>query len=220
MIKLPNFKKSFDYENGFYLSCAPSRLAKSLAHYELYKQALGRPGALVECGVFKGASLARFAIYRQLLQSPAQRPLIGFDIFGAFPETTHKADIGLRKKFVKEAGLQGIGVDQLKKVLRHKGVEKNIELVKGDILKTVPAYVKAHPKLKIALLNLDTDVYEPAKVILEQLYPRIVKGGLLVLDDYGVFPGETKAVDDYFKGRRIKIRRFAFAKTPCYIVKD
>ena len=40
------------------------------------------------------------------------------------------------------------------------------------------------------------------------------------MDDYGVFPGETKAVDDYFRGRKIRIRRFGFAKTPCYIVKD
>ncbi|MBK5245369.1 MAG: dTDP-6-deoxy-L-hexose 3-O-methyltransferase, partial [Eubacteriaceae bacterium] len=77
-----------------------------------------------------------------------------------------------------------------------------------------------NPHLKISLLNLDTDIYEPAVTILEHLWPRIVRGGVLILDDYGTFPGETKAVDDYFDGKDIIINKFDFAMTPCYIIKD
>ena len=91
---------------------------------------------------------------------------------------------------------------------------------KGDITKTLPKYVKSHPKLKISLLNLDTDVYEPAVTILEQLYPKIVKGGILLIDDYKVTVGETKAVNEYFKGKDIKIRKFSYSKTPHFIVKN
>jgi hypothetical protein len=72
----------------------------------------------------------------------------------------------------------------------------------------------------ISLLNLDTDIYEPAVVILEHLWPRIVPGGILVLDDYAVFPGETKAVNDFFAGKNVAICKFPFASTPCYIVKS
>ena len=68
-------------------------------------------------------------------------------------------------------------------------------------------------------LNLDTDIYEPAVTILDTLYPRIVKGGILILDDYKVFPGETKAVNEYFKGKKIKIEKFPFSSTPHYIIK-
>ena len=67
---------------------------------------------------------------------------------------------------------------------------------------------------------VDTDIYEPAVTILEHLYPKIVKGGICVLDDYSTFPGETKAVDEYFKDQNIKIHKFPFCMTPCYIVKD
>ena len=88
-----------------------------------------------------------------------------------------------------------------------------------DINKTVPEYLKSHPKLKISLLNLDTDIYEPAVTILDTLYPRIVKGGILILDDYKVFPGETKAVNEYFKGKKFKIEKFPFSSTPHYIIK-
>ena len=98
-------------------------------------------------------------------------------------------------------------------------LDDSVHFIKGDITQTVPRYLKTHPQLKISLLNLDTDIYEPAVTILENLYPRIVKGGVLILDDYGNFPGETKAVDDYFKNKNVEIRKFPFAMTPSYIIK-
>lgn len=52
LIKLPDFKKSFDYENGFYLTCDITRISKILAHYELFKMVLNVPGAIVEGGGF------------------------------------------------------------------------------------------------------------------------------------------------------------------------
>ncbi len=81
-------------------------------------------------------------------------------------------------------------------VLRHKRCDRFVELVAGDICRSVPEYVKAHPELKISPLNLDTDIYEPAVVILEHLHPRIERGRILILDDYGTFPGETEAIDE------------------------
>jgi hypothetical protein len=220
MIDLPDFSKAFEYENNFYLSCDITRFSKFMAHYELFKMAHELPGAIVECGVFKGASLVRFAGFRDLMGNPFSHKIIGFDMFGDFPETGFQEDIEYRERFVRGAGLSSISVEQLNEVLKNKGIDKNVELVAGDITKTVPDYVKKNPHLKISLLNLDTDIYEPAVTILEHLYPRIVKGGVLILDDYGTFPGETKAVDDYFKGTDIKIRKFPFAMTPCYIIKE
>ena len=78
---------------------------------------------------------------------------------------------------------------------------------------------RSNPELKISLLNLDTDIYEPAVTILEHFYPKITKGGILMLDDYGTHPGETKAVDEYFKNKTVEIKKFSFSMTPCYIIK-
>jgi hypothetical protein len=220
MITLPDFTKAFDYENNFYLSCDNTRLSKLIAHYELYKAIINLPGAIVECGIFKGASLVRFASFRELFGSSFSNKIIGFDIFDEFPDTNFDEDQKYRDKFIENAGINSIGELQLLEVLKYKGIEKNIELVKGDICKTVPEYVKNNPHLKIALLNLDVDIYEPAVTILEELYPRICNGGVLILDDYATFPGETKAVDDYFREKNVKIRKFPFAMTPSYIVKE
>ncbi|MBU0459988.1 MAG: TylF/MycF family methyltransferase [Nanoarchaeota archaeon] len=220
MILLPDMEKTFEYENNFYLSCDITRIGKILAHYELFKMVQDIPGAIVECGLFKGVSFVKFAMFRSLFGNVHSKNLIGFDIFGPFPETNFEEDKELRKKFIDDAGLESIRKEQLMEVLKRKGVEKNIELVEGDICKTVPEYVKEHPELRISLLNLDTDIYEPTVTILEHLWPRIVKGGILILDDYGVFPGETKAVDEYFKDIKVKIHKLPFCMTPCYIVKE
>ncbi|OVE77194.1 hypothetical protein BVX99_03320 [bacterium F16] len=83
----------------------------------------------------------------------------------------------------------------------------------------MPKYLENNPALRISLLNLDTDIYEPAVTILDHLYPRLVPGGILIIDDYGVFPGETTAVDEYFDRKKVNINKFNFAPTPSYIVK-
>ena len=81
------YEKRWDYENGFYLTSPSSRLAKSIAHWELYKKIIDLPGDVLEFGVYKGTSLIRFATYREMLESQYSRKIIGFDTFGKFPLT-------------------------------------------------------------------------------------------------------------------------------------
>ncbi|MFD2569936.1 TylF/MycF/NovP-related O-methyltransferase [Spirosoma soli] len=220
MIQLPDFSKSFEYENNFYLSADSSRMAKVLAHYELYKLTVDLPGAIVECGVFKGASFVRFAMFRQLLSNPAAKKIIGFDAFGEFPETAFEGDQKWRSKFIADSGEQGISPDQLMEVLRHKKSDQNVELVQGDVCQTIPAYVEQHPELRISFLNIDVDVYEPTKAVLTHLYDRVVRGGVILLDDYAnVFPGANAAVEEFFADKPVDIKRLPFAITPCYVVK-
>src|SRR6476619_181943 len=184
MFELPDLSKPFLYENNFNLSSDINRLAKIIAHYELFKLTIDIPGAIVECGVFKGSSLIRFTTLRQLLCNPLSKKVIGFDSFGKFPETDYKDDKKAREIFITDSGVEGISEEQL---------------MKGDIKVTVPAYIKEHPYLRISLLNIDVDVYEPTKTALEFLYPQVVKGGIIALDDYcSIFPGANKAVEEYF----------------------
>ena len=207
--------KQFDYENGFYLTSHKLRLSKIIAQYELYKMITNLPGHVVECGVYKGSSIIRFMTFRDMLENPYSRKVIGFDIFGKFPVSGDKNDIDYINKFEK-AGGSGISKTELEKVLSYKEFF-NYELVEGDIKNTIPAYVEQHKELKIALLHIDVDIYEPTKIILENLFDRIVKDGILVLDDYSTVPGETKAIDDYFGNRRIE--KLPYSHTSSFIKK-
>ena len=219
MISLPDFEKAFEYENNFYLSCDITRISKILSHYEIYKMIKEVPGEIVECGVFKGASFLRFAMFREIFGNPFSKKIIGFDIFGKFPETNFQDDKKARSKFIDSAGEDSISKDQLFQILNQKNLNRHLNLIEGDITETVPDYVKTNPELKISFLNLDTDIYEPAVTILEYLYPRLTVGGVLILDDYETFPGEAKAVDDYFKDQQIEIKKFPFSLSPSYIIK-
>lgn len=219
MIKLPDFSRAYEYENEFYLSCDKQRIGKLIAHYELFKMSQNINGEIIECGVFKGASLVRFAMFRKLFQSEFEKRIIGFDSFAEFPQTNFEEDKKLRDHIVKEAGEQSISTDQLMEVLKNKGCDNSVDLIAGDITVTIPEYIRKNRDIRISLLNLDTDIYEPSVTILENFYPKLEKGGILILDDYNVFPGETKAVDDYFKDMDIEIRSFPFSSTPCYLIK-
>jgi hypothetical protein len=211
--------KPFDYENGFYHTSQPSRLAKSIAHYELYKMIVDLPGDVVECGVFKGTSLIRFATYREILESQQSRKIWGFDIFGEFPKNVSAdTDKNFIENFEKEAG-KGLSTEELQKIFEVKGFS-NIELVKGNVLETLPKFASNYAK-KIALLHLDMDVYEPTYNALEFLYDKVVNDGVIVFDDYGTVTGATKAIDEFFsiRGMGIGIKKIPYNNIPCYMVK-
>lgn len=220
MIDIPDKKNSYDFENSFYLTCSSGRIGKLIAHYELYKKVLQLPGVIIECGVFKGASFTRLAMFRDLFESSGTRKIIGFDTFTVFPESTYIEDKGKLASFIGEAGNKSISKEQLEQVLDNKQCGNMVELIEGDILETVPDYIDKHPELKVALLHLDVDIYEPSKCSLEYLWGRLVKGGILVLDDYGIFPGATKAIDDFFEDKEETPLKFPFSHAPSYIIKN
>jgi O-methyltransferase len=78
---------------------------------------------------------------------------------------------------------------------------EKVHYIKGMVEQTIPEFV---PK-KIALLRLDTDWYESTKHELEHLFPRLSKGGVLIIDDYGHWQGARKAVEEYLKKNDVKI---------------
>ena len=222
MIKLPDFNKAFFYENSFYLTCVNQRLSKTLALYELFKRTLDIPGTIMECGVFRGATLIRLATFRDLFSDPQAKKVIGFDTFDGYPEATLPVDKQARDNFIEEAGKSAISKKQLLGIFASKGIA-NVELIEGDIVKTAPQYAARHPSLKISFLYMDCTIYEPTFIALKSFYKSIVSGGLLVLNGYGKEGvsggGETKAVDDFFGKSSIHFRRLPFSFSPCYLIK-
>lgn len=219
VIKGLDSEKVWDFENGFYWFSEPSRLNKFLAHYEIYKKIVELPGDIVELGVFKGISVIRFATFRNLLENDASRKIVGFDVFGAFPEdnVSLDADIKFLRKFEDDAGT-GVSEDQLTRVLQKKGFS-NYEFIKGNVFDTLDPYLEQNPHLKISLLHLDMDVMEPTEFALDRLYDRVVKGGYIVFDDYPSVAGEVKAVDRFLEKHDLNIQKIPYYAVPSFVVK-
>ena len=214
---------NWTYENFFYLTSKKLRILKILDHYEIYKKIFNVKGDVVECGVFKGASLIRLLTFRDLYENSKKRKVYGFDAFGKFPRPknkkilTKKTDTKFAKNHDTKIGI-GISVQKLKHYINKKKIT-NYQLIKGDVNKTVPEFIKKNKKIKIALLHLDLDIYEPTFNVLNYLYKYVVKNGIILLDDYSHIKGATKAINDFFKNKKIKINKASKFGRPYYIVK-
>ena len=228
MIKLPKLDQQsmFDFETNYHLTMNEERLGKFLTHYEAVKISQNIPGEIVECGVFKGTSLMRFALLRNLFGGEKSSRILGFDTFSdIYPNTNFSEDKAQRKYWIKTAGSSSIDKNQLTSLFKKKNI-KNYSLIKGDVVKTIPKFIRSNPGLKISLLNIDIDFVEPTLTVLNNFYKNVSKGGIILFDNYAgrgnsgkYLHGDTKAIDTFFEDKKQKIRRFSFSSRPCYIIK-
>ena len=162
-------------------------------------------GDIVECGVWKGGNLILCQKYLNLQNVNIK--IHGFDNFeGMVKPKEVDADYrnvpasemhSLFKKDKNKNSWAYCSLEDINKNINETVPKHNIKLIKGIVEKTL-----LEPKNlpdKISILRLDTDFYESTKIELEILYPKLVSGGFLIIDDYGHFKGCRKAVDEYFK---------------------
>jgi O-methyltransferase len=193
---------------GPYTMTTPPRVYALVRALE-YVAARGVPGAIVECGVWRGGSMMAAAM-TLLRLGVSDRELYLYDTFAGMPPPT-EADTTRSGERAADLLAQGdesshiwaiasLG-DVRKAVLSVGYPEERIHFVEGLVEKTLPATAPQ----EIALLRLDTDWYRSTKHELEHLYPRLAPGGVLILDDYGHWQGARRAVDEYLAENRLPL---------------
>lgn len=162
------------------------------------------PGAVVECGVWRGG--VSMAMMIQLNRLKAVRPFFMYDTFDGMSEPTAD-DVSptgeAATKLLAEHSKDETNhywafapIDRVRRNVEAVGYPKDqVRMVQGKVEDTIPGVIPD----RIALLRLDTDWYESTKHELEHLYDRLVPGGIMILDDYGFWQGARKAVDEYFE---------------------
>jgi predicted O-methyltransferase YrrM len=97
-----------------------------------------------------------------------------------------------------------------------------LDLIAGNVVETTKAYVHDNLGSRISLLYIDVDNYEGALACLQNLYPIVSPGGLVVFDEYALRNyGESNAVDEFFKGKNLRLRSIPWANTPsAYMIKE
>ncbi len=193
---------------GPYTMTTPPRVYALVRAVE-YVVARGVPGAIVECGVWRGGSMMAAAL-TLLRLGVTDRELYLYDTFAGMPppsevDTTRSGEraADLLAQEAEDSHIWAIAslVDVRAAVLTTRYPEQRIHFVEGLVEETLPATAPE----EIALLRLDTDWYRSTKHELEQLYPRLAPGGVLILDDYGHWQGARRAVDEYFAENRITL---------------
>ncbi len=160
------------------------------------------PGAVVECGVWRGGAMLTIAEMLVRLRG-TDRDLYLFDTYAGMTPPTDR-DVHIHKKIPADQLLAGkVGVARIWEPASLEDVqagfdnvpypEDKLHFVVGKVEDTVPE----HAPDQIALLRLDTDWYESTKHELEHLYSRLVPGGILIIDDYGSWQGSKDATDEW-----------------------
>jgi hypothetical protein len=176
-------------------------------------------GDIAECGVWKGGSMMAAAL-TLLRLGDTSRHLYLYDTYEGMTEPTAE-DVSSpydgysphkRWKRITSRGGRwaGVAVPEVQAAIESTGYPKDkIHCIAGKVEDTIP---EQSPPGPIALLRLDTDWYESTRHELEHLYPALVDGGVLIIDDYGHYEGARKAVDEYFArtGQAVLLNRIDY----------
>lgn len=167
------------------------------------------PGAIVECGVWRGGSMMASALVLKSLG--ALRPLYLFDTFDGMPppsendrDLTGRSASALLERSDKSTSdvWAYSGLDEVRNNMWSTEYPMDlVHFVKGRVEDTIPFQAPD----RIAILRLDTDWYESTYHELVSLYPRLSPNGVMIIDDYGHWQGARQAVDAYIAENNLAI---------------
>lgn len=212
-------ENAIDMEDEFkelYEKCKGFTMTSIERMYSLYKAVeyvvrFEIPGDFVECGVWEGGSCMLMA---QTLarKGDLTRKIFLYDTYTGMARPTeedytlkdgHQA-VDIWRRDEKEGYNKWcyVPLDEVRRNVLSTGYpEERLVFVKGMVEDTIP---RTTPKA-ISILRLDTDWYESTLHALRHMYPLLVERGALIIDDYGVWAGARKAVDEYLAENKISM---------------
>lgn len=189
-------------------------LGRHLAFYEAYKMALPYAGHIAECGMYLGTGTIFFAKLTRLFEPESLTLVLGFDWFKGARGAGDEANL------VSE-GAYAESLERVRELVHVQGLDDVVRINNLDLAKDLPEYFAAHSHLQFKLVFLDCGYYDVVRACIEQFWPRITPGGVLLLDNFNheTAPGEARAVRELLPSQPIRTFSFAFQPT-AYIIKN
>jgi hypothetical protein len=209
---------------GLFLSS--KALSRVLFFHEIYKKIVHTHGVAMEFGVRWGQTLSILTALRGIYEPfNRHRKIIGFDTFAGFKGTGDEdgrlcritdGSFSVSENYEQYLE-QVLGLQEALNPIPHL---RKFELVRGDAVETVPAYLARHPETLISLAIFDLDIYRPTRAALEAIRPHLFKGSVLVFDELcdDIFPGETLALREVFDIGSLRIERLPMTARVSYLV--
>jgi len=191
--------------------------------YDLYKSVefivKARVGGdLLESGVWRGGSMMLVAKTLVTL-GDTSRTLYLLDTYEGHPKPDREEDVDLwgnravdewvkHKHTDETSNWAYVSMEEVRANLASTGYPMDkVVLIKGMVEKTAGTV----PPGPLAMVRLDTDWYASAKSGLEAFWPRLTRCGILIIDDYGHYKGQRKAVDEYFAHNPVLLHRVDYS---------
>lgn len=200
-------------------------LSRILNFYELFKLQKNISGNIALFGVYFGKDLINLLHLMQIIEPyNFSKKIYGFDTFQGIKGSNFKNDLANNDENYKT---KKNTYEYLKKLCNlqesYSTVQSNIiEIIKGDVRKTIPTFLKKNKHAFFSLLYFDLDVYKPTYNSLLSLEKHMNKGCIVAFDQFNnnLWPGETKAVKDFFKKikKKYQIKSSKFKKQCSYFI--
>lgn len=190
--KVMDFTRKIKNENELLMS-----FNEAYQIYNACEQTKKIEGDIAEVGVYKGGSS------RIICEVKGSRPLHLFDTFEGLPEVDEIDSIFQKGQYA----------ESYENVKRYLENYSNIYFYKGIF----PLTSDSVKNKKFSFVNLDVDLYKSTLDCLNFFYPRMSKGGIIILHDYIYATGVKKAVDEFFKDKPEPV--ITPSSTQCLIVK-
>lgn len=186
--------------------CANLRLANRFKHL---------PGAIVECGTWKGGMIAGLACL-----FGTKRSYYLFDSFEGLPpakEIDGERALGWQADTKSPHYFDNCraSIEDAQKAMELAGI-RDARIVKGWFENTLPITAISDG---ILILRMDGDWYDSTMCILNNLFHQVVPGGCLIIDDYHYWEGCSKAVHDFLSRNNRPERINMFNDQVAFIVK-
>ena len=216
-IDLKRYNRSLDYYNNLYNKYMYFTMIPKDAfvnNLELCSHFLNVEGDIVECGVWRGGMIAAMAEL-----AGKKREIHLFDSFEGLPPAQQidgKEALAWQADTTSPGYHHNCTADESFAIAALKKAEHdNYQLYKGWFQTTLHIY-KGN---KIAILRLDGDWYDSVKECLVKLFPLVVEGGAVIIDDYYTWDGCAKAVHDYLSEVKSPARVHQWNNQVAYIIK-
>ena len=188
-------------------------LSRYLCLYEAYKMTLGVAGHIAEAGVYKAAGTLLFAKLTQIFEPESLTLVHGFDWFQKSALTPEEPNV------CEDAYIEDYG--RVMQLVQAQRLEHIVHIHKLDLRTGLEEFFTEHKYLHFKLIYLDVGLYDVVKSCLENFWPRLTNGGVMIFDQFNheLAPGETRAIVEFMPEAQIKTFPFAWMPT-AYVIKQ
>ncbi len=225
-VSITNNQDIYSNWNNFILSEERSVFNKLYSRIRFYEMTKHLMGDIVEGGVFKGSGLATWLKILEMNEPNSIKKVIGFDFFN--PDFVKELDDEIDKATMSQVFDRCEDLDKIeiskdgiyKKLIKCGFKSDKFELVQGDVIDTSKSFLMDKPGLRISILYLDLDLDIPTYTALNNMWDRVVDGGVVVFDEYAYHNwSESNGVDRFIKERGLKLESTQLKTPTAFIIK-